>query len=97
MHPVPRWVVACTLVGLWVAQRDAFAVDAVAAVLRRRRIVGRQRMLRALDSGRYERLAARFSALLRGHAPRRGAASRIPRRGRNRMAALRRRSAMRTG
>jgi CHAD domain-containing protein len=54
--------------------RDAHALDAVAAVLRRRRIVGRQRMLRALDSGRYERLVARFSALLRGHAPRRGAA-----------------------
>jgi CHAD domain-containing protein len=54
--------------------RDAHALDAVAAVLRRRRIVGRQRMLRALDSSRYERLVARFSALLRGHAPRRGAA-----------------------
>ena len=54
--------------------RDAHALDAIAAVLRRRRVIGRQRMLRALDSGRYERLVARFSALLRGPAPRRGLA-----------------------
>ncbi len=54
--------------------RDAHALDSVAAVLRRRRIVGRRRLLRALDSGRYERLLARFSALLRGPAPRSGPA-----------------------
>ncbi|HEY2387058.1 MAG TPA: CHAD domain-containing protein [Candidatus Binatia bacterium] len=54
--------------------RDAHALDAVAGVLRRRRIVGRQRMLRALDSDRYERLVTRFAALLRGHASRRGPA-----------------------
>ncbi len=54
--------------------RDADALEAVAAVLRRRRIVARRRMLRALDSARFERFVARFSALLHAPPPRRGIA-----------------------
>ena len=54
--------------------RDAHALEALAAALRRRRVVARRRMLRALDSARYERFVARCSALLRGTAPRRGVA-----------------------
>jgi triphosphatase len=53
------------------APRDTAALEAVAVLLRRRRLRARQRMLSGLDSHRYERFMAAFTAFLQ-HPPRRG-------------------------
>jgi len=50
--------------------RDTAPLEAVAALLRRRRAQARHRMLSGLDSRRYERFAAAFMAFLQ-HPPRR--------------------------
>jgi CHAD domain-containing protein len=48
------------------APRDGAALDAAVAVLRRRREAARERMLRTLDSRRYERFVAAAVAMARG-------------------------------
>ena len=53
-------------------------VDGIAAVMWRRRLVARDRMLRALDSRRYDRFVARFTELLRRGPTRSMAGARRP-------------------
>jgi CHAD domain-containing protein len=53
-------------------------VEGVAAVMRRRRLVARDRMLRALDSRRYDRFVTRFAELLRRESTRGVAGARRP-------------------
>lgn len=55
---------------------DADALEALAALLRRRRVAARRRVLNALDCPRYERFVARFAVLLRGAGAPRGEAGR---------------------
>lgn len=56
----------------------AHALDSVEGLLRARRAAARKRMLLALDSRRYERLVARFTAALRFGSPRSFAPGRLP-------------------
>ena len=48
------------------SSRNGEVLEEVAALLRERRVEARRGMLKALDSNRYERLVASFSATLRG-------------------------------
>lgn len=56
----------------------AHTLDAIEALLRRRRDAARRRMLQVLDSRRYERLCERFAAVLRAGPPRSIAPGRVP-------------------
>ena len=56
----------------------AHALDAIEDLLQARRGAARKRMLLALDSRRYERLVARFTAALRFGSPRSFAPGRVP-------------------
>ncbi|KAA0238852.1 MAG: CHAD domain-containing protein [Dehalococcoidia bacterium] len=49
---------------------EGHALDAIEGLLTRRRVAGRQRMLAALDSRRYENFVVRFAAMLRRGPPR---------------------------
>jgi triphosphatase len=52
------------------SSRNGEVLEEVVALLRERRVEARRRMLKALDSNRYERLVANLSATLRrGHSP----------------------------
>lgn len=56
----------------------AHLLDSIETLLRRRRTAARKRMLQVLDSRRYERLCARFGAVLRSGPPKSFAAGRVP-------------------
>lgn len=53
-------------------------LDGIEALLRKRRAAARRRMLQVLDSRRYERLCARFAAVLRAGPPKSFAPGRTP-------------------
>ena len=56
------------------APRDARELEAISALLRRRRLAARRHLLRALDCARYDRFVAGFARFLRGPSGHRGSA-----------------------